>query len=275
MDDTLRNLAFGLFAFVVFHSSLETRARHDARRQVARSFNNTGSIQVNLIPRGPFGLELSDLYRVEVIGRGVVSDRLPFYIYPKPGWKGSIRHLNLDLIDFTLAGLPIRELTADIPNATYDIGHAIYRGHLVLRGSGEGPARVRIGPDGLKAFLFKKFNKTLSDVQVFINPGKIELTGQASLLFRPKAALRAEGRLAVRAGRYLDLIEPTMFLDGRPLSPTFIDAVLHQVNPVLDTYKDLNLGGFFTMEQVLIVKDEVIILGRVGLPTAPPGTALP
>lgn len=267
MDDTFRNIAFGILAFVVFHGSLETRARHDARRQVVGAFHNTGNIWVHLEPRGPLGLEVSDLYSVDVYGNHVVSDRIPFTVSPKPGWKGSIRHLRLHLSDFTLAGLPIRELSADIPYATYDIGHAIYKGHLVLRGTGTGPAKVRIGEEGLRAFVYKKFGKTLSDVKIaFGNDQRVTLIARSTLLFQSSALLSVTGDLVVRDHRYLDLEHPLMLMNGKPLSALFVASLLKTINPVLDTYRDLNLNDFFTMDHVNITEDVIVISGEVKLP---------
>src|SRR5579871_2323941 len=153
MDDTLRNLAVGLFAFLGLHGALHERARKAAERQVSEAFNHTGQFHAQVAPRGFLRLESNDLYEVSIDASGVNTDRIPFYIYPRGGWKGDIRILRLRLRNFMLRNIPIREFLAELPHTTYDLGHALYRGKLVLRGTGEGPARVTIGAEGLAAFL--------------------------------------------------------------------------------------------------------------------------
>src|SRR5438105_2149964 len=115
MDDTLRNVTFGLLAFFILHGSLEQRARRGAERQVSEIFNHTGHVEARLTPRGLLGLEAANFWAVDVYGEGVSAERLPFSVFPRGGWKGSIRHLRLHLKRFTLAGLPIRSFEADIP----------------------------------------------------------------------------------------------------------------------------------------------------------------
>ena len=104
MDDTLRNAAIGLAAFLVLHVSLEHRAKRGAERQVYESFNRTGHVRARLEPRGWFGLETSDFWAVDVYGEDLKTDRLPFHVYPRKGWKGSIRHLRLHLKRFHAGG---------------------------------------------------------------------------------------------------------------------------------------------------------------------------
>ena len=274
MDDTLQNVTLGLLALFAIHGSLEQRARRGAERQVSESFNHTGQVRARLAPRGLLGLEASDFYAVDVYGEDLQADRLPFYVYPRKGWKGSIRHLRLHLRRFTLADLPIRLFDADIPFATFDIGHALYKSRLVLRGTGSGPAAVAVDAQGLTAFIKRKFSATLSDVTVSFPNHKVLITGKASL-FSALSPITTTGVLVPREGRYLELAEPEIRLNGVLLSPQGTAGLLKQINPVLDTDKDLGLGGYFVMERVEVGEDEVIITGRATIPNAPPDALSP
>ena len=268
MDDTLRNVAIGLAAFLVLHVSLEQRARRGAERQVFESFNRTGHVSARLEPRGWFGLETSDFWAVDVYGEDLKTDRLPFYAYPRTGWKGSIRHLRLHLKRFTLAGLPIRAFDADIPSATFDIGHAVYKSRLVLRGTGSGPATVAVDANGLKAFIDKKFRNTLSDVTVHFVNHQVIIEGKANLLGNLNP-ISTTGILVPREGRYLDITEPQVRINGTLVTLAVTESLLKQINPVLDTDADLGLGGYFVMERVEVGDDEIVITGRASIPIAP------
>ena len=268
MDDITRALAFGLLAFLTIHGSLEERAKQGAERQVSESFQHTGTVRAEIQPRGLFGLEASDFWSVDIYGMQLKSDQLPFYVYPRPGWKGSIRHLRLHLKRFTLKGLPIRAFEADIPSATFDISHAITKSQLVLRGTGEGPASVKVDAEGLKAFIRKKFSNRLLDINVAFPNHRVRIDGKITV-FSGATPFSATGTLVSRAGRYLDLAEPDMRLNGLPMTQSGIENLLKQINPVLDADVDLGLGGYFVMERVEIGDDEIIITGRASIPVAP------
>src|SRR5437588_12218578 len=105
MDDTLKNLTFGLLALLVLHGGLEQRAKRDINRQVRETFAYTGQVRTTIEPRGMLGLLASDIYAVDVYGERLRTDRLPFYLYPRAGWKGRIQHLRLHPSDVTLSGL--------------------------------------------------------------------------------------------------------------------------------------------------------------------------
>jgi hypothetical protein len=278
MDDTLRNIAIGLGAFLAFHVVLGSRAHRSAVQQVARSFDHTGSVQVHLRPSGLFGLELNDFATVEVDGEGVRAEHLPFFVFPREGWKGSIHHLRLRLTDMLLAGLPVTRFDADLPHVSYDIGEAFNRGRLVLRGSGSGPSQVHISPSGLRAFINRKFQKTLSDVVVEIKNGKVIVHGKVQLI-GPPTDFVASGLLAARAGRFVDLVDARMTLGGATVGATLAAQLLLKFNPVLDTYEDLGLAGYFEMTRVGIGVGEVVIDGEASLPigksVGAPGTSKP
>lgn len=265
MDDTIRAVGLGLAALFAIHGSLAQRARHGAEHQTRESFNNTGHVHVQFQPRGVLGLEASDFWAVDVYGDDIKTDRLPFYVYPREGWKGSIRHLRLHFKRFTLAGLPIRAFEADIPFATFDIGHALYKSRLVLRGAGSGPATVAVDAEGLKIFIARKFRNSLNDVTVqFVNK-RIIIEGKATL-FSSVSSISTTGILVPAEGRYLMLAEPEIRINGVLLTSQSAAVLLKQFNPVLDAEKDLGLGGYFEMEGVEVKADEIVITGHATIP---------
>ena len=160
------------------------------------------------------------------------------------GGRGSIRHLRLHLTDFTLKGLPVRRFEADVPFATYDLGWAAYKDRLHLRSAEIGTAQVEVGAESLQIFAIRKYRKILSDVSVSFSQNKVFLSGKAALFGVPTAFV-ATGTLRPRAGRYVDLFNPVVMVNGKPLSAQNANFLLGQVNPLLDIDRDLGLAGFF------------------------------
>lgn len=274
MDDTLKNAALGFLAFLVVNGQLRKRAEHDAARQIREAFAAEASSQITarVDTGGLLGLETSRLSSVDIYGDRLASNRLPFLLYPRSGWNGRIRHLRLHLTNFTLSGLPVKRFDADVPNAAYDLGHALYRHRLHLRSADPGVGQVVVGPDGLETFVNRKFHDTLSDVKVCLFDHQLFFSGNVHL-FSQTIPVEATGALTAREGRYVDLTDPTFLLNKTPLSRTLSAVLLQRLNPVLDTVADLDLGGVFSITGVEIGDGELIVAGRVTVPTAPVQTA--
>ena len=265
MDDTLKNVVFGLFSLFVIHGSLQKRVNHDAARQVMDSFNYTGTVHTKVESRGVFGVFGNKLYSVDIMGDGLISERLPFFSTPRSGWKGSIRHLRLHLTNLTLKGLPVERFDADIPDVTYDIGQATYKDWLVIRGAGRGPGSVQIGAEGLQTFVLRKYKKLMSEVKVeFLKEG-VGISGNLNLFGKP-TPFSATGKLVTRDKRYLDLIQPKIEMNGKPVSEALTLTILKQINPVLDIETDLGLGGYFTLERIQFRTGHIIASGEAGIP---------
>jgi hypothetical protein len=271
LDDLVKNLTLGLFALASAHVGIEERLRHDAARQVREMFHNTGLVRVTAEPRGAFGLIASDAWSVDIYGEHLKTERMPFVVYPKSGWKGSIRHLRLHLDDFTLAGLPIAHLDADVPFVKFDIGEVTWKDRIVLRGAGSGPAAVQVNAAGLRHFVIQRYTQTLSDVELWFQNRKLYLSGKYAL-FGVSMPFIASGHLSPRAGRYVDVTDAILLLNHRPVSPQVAETILRQINPVLDIERDLGLGNTVTMTDVEIGDSEVTIHGQA---TIPPASASP
>jgi hypothetical protein len=265
MDDLLRNLALSFFGLLALHGSLEKRARHDAARQVREAFQDSGTIRAGVEPGGVFGVFANNLQAVDIYGAHFHADRLPFVVAPRAGWKGTIHHLRLHFTDFSLSGLPVARLEADIPSVTYDIGHALYRDRLVLRGAGIGPAVVVVKTEGLTTYINKKFKHTLSDVIVWTQNQKIYISGRINLFAGPSDFI-ATGILAPRENLYLDLAAPEIRMNGTILPSRTAGGVMLQINPVVDLRHDLHLEGFFVLSEAEIGDGVVILRGKATVP---------
>ena len=266
MDDTLKSAIFGLLGLIVIHGSLERRVHHDAARQINEAFDGTGKIETRVTTSGMFGILSNRIYAVDVFGEGMATSRLPFTVIPRSGWKGNIRHLRLHLRRFQLNGVAVDRFEADIPNVSYDLGHALYKDRLVMRSAGHGPAVVTIGPESLRKFVLKKYSGVLDDVAVSFPDKQVSISGSLLLFARP-TPFSAIGRLRISNGRYIELVEPVVQLNGRPMLPGMMQLTLSRINPVLDVDVDLGLRGYFRMESVRFGDNEIEVSGEAGIPT--------
>ena len=215
--------------------------------------------------RGLFGYYANDLYSVDISGRGMTATDLPFRVAARGGWKGSIKHLRLDLRDFTLNGLPVRRLTADIPDSTYDLGWAFYRSRLQLRSVGTGPASVEVGSDALLIYLNRKYSSSLSDVNLRFHNEKIALSGIIRL-FGIETEFTATGTLSPRDSRFVDLTSPVVTLGGKELNAKDAGIILDTVNPLLDLENDFGLRGFFLLDGISVGDRTLTLRGRMTVP---------
>lgn len=265
MEEFWRNLGLGLFAMSVLQGGLEEKIQRDASDQMRESFPRIGKVRTVTHGRGLLGAYVNDLWSVDIYGEGLQSEKLPFVLHPRKGWKGSIRHLRLHFQDFTLRGLGVDRFEADIPFVKYDLGHAFYRGRLVIRAAEAGKGTVEIGPENLRRFILKKYASTLSDVEVWIQNKKLYLTGKVAI-FGSRLPFVATGRLQPREERYVDLVDAQMRINRAPVPAARAASILQQINPVLDSVGDLGLQGFFTLSDVFVGDRFLTIHGRVTIP---------
>lgn len=265
MDDTLQKLVIGLFILLGLHRGLVQHARHDVQRQVEEAFDHSGTISTFVEPGGVFGLFEGDVADLSVVGQGQKIDRLPWHIYPRHGWKGRIEHLRLDLTDLTLAGYPLHRLTVDIPDVRYDMHKAIGRDKLLLRSSGKGTAEVQVAEKGLRMFLYKKYEQTLSDVKISLNSQPIEISGTIELLTGPSEFV-ARGVLRPRDGQFVDLQTDYLRINSVVVDARTAAVILRRINPVLDIDQDLHMGGFIYIRQVRVGDGLLHIYGDATIP---------
>ncbi len=265
MDDTLQNILLGVCSFLVIRGTFEGRARHGAERQVREAFHETGTVHARVQDRGLFGYYANDLYSIDISGQGMTVTDLPFRVARRGGWKGSIKHLRLDLRDFTLNGLPVRRLTADIPDSTYDLGWAFYRSRLQLRSAGAGPASVELSSNSLLLFVNQKYSDILSDVKLRSNNENLSLSGIIRLFGVP-TRFTATGTLAPREHRFVDLTAPVVTLNGKLLPTKDAEIVLSAVNPLLDLENDFGLRGFFLLDTISVGDSSLTLRGRMTIP---------
>jgi len=269
MNDTFLDISMGLLALLIIHIGLGRQAYLDVRRQAALLFNSSSPIRVDIEPRGLFGFEANDLYSISIETSHVALNHPPFYLYPKSGWKGSIRHLFVKLHDLTVSGYPVRGFSADIPSLTYDLGYAYYQGRLIVRDAGRGKGEIVLSSTDLHDFIAKKYQGLFSNFSVAVLPhGEIHLSGQLNFLGGP-LPVSIQAKLTIMTPTSVGLMAATVRLNGRLLDSAQTTLLLTRINPVVDLNSDLGIGDFFMIEQLQYKKDMLIVEGSCQLPIAP------
>ncbi|MCS6775138.1 MAG: hypothetical protein RMJ43_13100 [Chloroherpetonaceae bacterium] len=259
MDDWLKGLAIGLFGLIVFHDGLMKFGGHAIARRVRQNVGSSaGQIRAQIYPRGLFGLFAQDIHTLRVQASGIDVKRLPFTLSTLHGRQGKIRFLEVRFSDVTWVHLPVRRLEAVIPSAGYDADQAFRHQRLVLSRADPGFATVRVDTDGLEAFLARKYRTLLSDVKVYLPRERLRLEGTIVLL-GSRSHLLAEGRLAHREGRYVDVVDATLWVNRAPVSEGTAQALLRRFNPILDLKADLGIHRIFTIN-TLEIEDGLLVM---------------
>jgi hypothetical protein len=252
----------------VIHGSLQPRVRHFVVRQAREGFGESGTLRATVQPRGALGLLANDVWAIDLYGENNRSQGIPFKLYPKGGWKGSIRHLRIHLKNFEMNGMRVAGLEGDIPFAKYDLSHAMVRGRLHLRGAEPGTATVLLSAENVRDAMQRRFGDLISDAAVTLEKDRVLISGKL-LLLGLRQAFRSTNSLVVREGR-LELAESTFFLNEKPVPALTLSSMLKQINPVFDVDRDLKVRNFFTITGVKVVTDLIRVEGILRVPVEEP-----
>jgi hypothetical protein len=269
MNDTLEYSFLAVGLFMVFHIGLLHSVEHNAYTGVRRQFGDSAAVKVVMQPAGFFGVENNHWHSISIDVENAKLNALPLYLYPHSSWRGEIDQLQLRLQHFSLSGLAVHKLTANIPSLTYDAAKAVSTGTLQLRSAGTGTARIWVGAPGLQEFIAQKYARLLRSVAVRISDGHIYLTADLNLL-GSWLPFRGQFDLRVTHERFVYLTDPVVVLNHRHATAGLAEAVIKQVNPVLDTDLDLGLDKVFRLSNLQIEGNEVLFVGSLSLPVQVP-----
>jgi len=264
VDDTTKGLTVGLLTLLLFHGYLNRRAAHAAERQFQEALSQRGEVHAVVRAQEPFGLYANSIDTLDLYASDIVADQLPFTQSPRAGWKGSIRHLKLHLVHSQLAGMHISRLEVDIPDVRYDIGHALYKNRLFIRSAPMGPVKIWVSEDDLSRFAAIKLKGTVTNASVAIR-NNLLIFGSVNVL-GTKNTFAANGNIAIREGRYLDISDVEVSLNGRALAPSAATAMLKSMNPMLDVERDLHLGNSLKIKSVSVGYGMLLIEGEFTVP---------
>ncbi|MCX7925804.1 MAG: DUF2993 domain-containing protein [Fimbriimonadales bacterium] len=230
-----------------------------------------GDFQVKIEPDGVDGLTQGRLRTLTVRARNFTLDGLPFTLEPDRPKSGRIRQFVLRMENANLRGLRAEHADAVIPDVSYDKGLAISRRVFRLSATGVGVCEIVVNEADLAAYITRKYAPSVREVSVRITPEQTTVQGVAVLLAN-EVRFRAVGKLAPRDGRYLDLTEVQVQIEGANLPPESANLLRQFLNPIIDIDRDLGLYDGLAVESVQSEPGRLRALGKVWIPKPHPSS---
>ncbi|MBA3727155.1 MAG: LmeA family phospholipid-binding protein, partial [Armatimonadetes bacterium] len=153
--------------------------------------------------------------------------------------RGSIGTLKLRFTDFSIRGLRVESLEADIPGCRFDLGSAQRKRKIKLTRSGVGTATARITETALADYIRLKY-PAVKEVTVELKKHRAFVTGRAELLLL-KTDFFVIASLVPQAGTQLWLEDAIVFLNDERVRDGSERRLLDTLNPVVDANRDLGL----------------------------------
>ncbi len=239
---------------------VEQSAEREIRQRVGG-----GDFRVRIEPDGVDGLLHGRLKRLTVSASHFTLNGLPFTLEehrPRTGW---IKQFILRLHDVSLRGLRAERVYAEIPDVRYDRRLATRKRIFRLSATGVGHAEIVVLQDDLAAYIQRKYAPYVREVQVQITPSETRIRGVA-LFFGSAVRFFATGQLVPRDGRFLDLAEARIEIEGAELPPTAVESLRQWLNPLIDADRDLGIPDGLYVEEVLSEEGQMRARGRASIP---------
>lgn len=259
----------GLFGalFYLGHSEVrrfENLAARDIRSKI-RGDHAKVSVRTEL--NGIIGGPLGDLKKVTIRASNFEADGVPLFTQPELSKKGSIDDLRIELKDFTLAGLRIKELDSDIPDCRFDYTLAVTKRKIRLSASGVGRGEVLIGEREIEAYVLRKFSE-IKRIHIQIADDRIRVEGYGEFLIF-KADFVVDARLIAVDGTKLELAEASISLGDRTADDASKKVLLDTLNPVVDLNKDLKLYDAIRVDRITLRGGILRAEGATRIPVLP------
>ncbi len=267
----MRREWLAIFAIVL---TLGRGALREVEKTAAREIRQRlggGEIQVKIEPDGVDGLMHGRLKRLTVRARNFTLNGLPFTLEPGRPQSGRIQQFVLLIENASLRGLRAERATAVIPNIGYDKGLAVAKRIFRLSATGVGACEIVVNETDLAAYIRRKYAPSVREVAVQITPEQTTVQGVVTLL-GSEVRFRAVGKLAPRDGRYLDLAEMEIAIEGANLPPESANLLRQFLNPIIDIDRDLGLYDGMAVERVQSESGRMHALGKVWIPRPHPSS---
>jgi len=164
-----------------------------------------------------------------------------------------------------LRGLRAEQAVAIIPEVYYDKSLAIRKRIFRLSATGIGACEIVVNETDLAAYILRKYAPYIREVSVQITAEQTIVQGVAAL-FVGEVRFKAIGKLAPRDGRYLDLAEVRIEIEGANLPVESANLLRQFLNPIIDIERDLGLYDGLAIDTVLSELGKMRALGRVWIP---------
>jgi len=239
---------------------LEKSAAREIRQRIG-----DGKFTVKLDIDGVDGLAQGRLKTLTVQARDFTLNGMPFTLEPERPKSGRIEQFVMLMTNANLRGLRAERATAVIPEVYYDKSLALSKRIFRLSATGIGACEIVINETDLAAYIVRKYAPYLREVTVQITPEQTTVQGVATL-FVGEVRFRAVGRLAPRDGRYLDLAEVHLEIEGANLPSESANLLRRFLNPIIDLERDLGLYDGLAIDAVISEQGRMCARGRVWIP---------
>ncbi|MGV3616384.1 MAG: LmeA family phospholipid-binding protein [Fimbriimonas sp.] len=220
-------------------------------------------VQAKVGPAGLFG----DVHSVRIHASNFQTEGLPLFTEPDLSTRGRVGNLRIELTDFTLSGLGVRRLTAEIPDCRFDFSLALRRKRIRLSRSGTGVGEVEVSAEDLARFVLAKYPE-VKRCQVRLERDKILIDGFGEFLFLATEFSLA-ARLEAQEGGRIVLAHSRLLLDGKPADEAATNALVGTLNPVVDLDRDLKLYGAIQVQRVVLREGLLRASGSIKIPDKP------
>lgn len=161
---------------------------------------------------------------------------------------------------FTVADLPIQELTVQMPQVHLGIAKVFSEeGARLVRGA-HFPVTIKLDDQGLATYIRKK-QPQFSSFVLNLREGRVEVKMNYALLGVPMP-IAVVGRLALVGETQIHLVDPQVRVNGQPLDPQIAEPIVAQFNPVFDAQRDLQLPVRVKLSAVTVKEKQVLLEGE-------------
>lgn len=261
-------LLFGLIGTYGTVRNEIRRFENEVARDIAGQLGGDEKVvSIRTKPEGPFGPLFADLARASISASNFSTEGLPLFTDPERSKSGTIRRLDLNLSNFTLKGLRIERLEAQIPDCRFDAGLAQRERQIRLSQSGTGRGWVEVLEKDLAPFILKKV-KEIKRVEVKLDRGKAWIEGYGEFIIA-KTDFLVVADLTIEEGTRINLENAKVIFGWRKADPAAQKVLLDALNPVVDLRKDLDLYDAFYLEKIELKGGKMRAEGKTRIPNRP------
>lgn len=207
--------------------------------------------------------------KATIKARDFSVEAIPLYVEPNRSRAGRCGNLTLDFENFSVRGLRVQRLYAEIPACRYDRGLALSKKRFRLSRSGSGKGVVSVQEADLANYILRKFHE-IKSVSVKVDRGVVWVEGYGEfLIIKTNFAVIAD--LVPSDGTKLVLSNAKVWFDWRKADTFATETLLKTLNPVVDFDKDLGLLDAVFVEKVKLENGVIQAFAKIKVPSLPPG----
>lgn len=242
---------------------IEKSAEREIRERIG------GQVSVRIEFDGARGFTEGKLKRLIVHAEDFTLDGFPFTLEPERPKSGHIRKFVMYLRDARLRGLRAETAWAEIPDIYYDKQLALKRRIFRLSATGKGPAEIVVNQADLADYIRRKYAPYIPQASVEITPSETRVEG-AIVFLASEVRFRAVGVLKPREGRYLDLAEAQIEIEGTELPPQAVELLRQWLNPIVDIDRDLGIYDGLYVDSIVSETGRMRAVGTSWIPSPRP-----